>query len=141
MTALEPIKTIELPAGEYLINGKQQKVYHSFIVSTALTQSDTKDAEPHDVSAERKAALEWFNGHYRNHALETHMGGFQCCQAIATIRKALSAPEKDVEGLVKALEYCAQDPRQMNPMQQAQFMVAKQALSTYQNSVKTGEGE
>jgi len=34
--ALEEIRTIELPAGEYKINGEVRTVHHSFIVCTAL---------------------------------------------------------------------------------------------------------
>ena len=39
--------------------------------------------------------------------------------------------QKRVDALVKALEYCAQDPRTMHPQNNAQFVVARNALNAY----------
>lgn len=50
------------------------------------------------------------------------------------------ALETEVERLRKALSYCAQDPREMSPMAQAQFMIARSALADT-NATYSTEGE
>lgn len=64
-----------------------------------------------------------------HHTHEIHEGNCITCHSMVD--------RKDVEILVKALEYCAQDPAQMHQLQNAQFVVARNALVEY----RKGRGE
>jgi hypothetical protein len=92
------IEEIELPAGEYKINGEMQSVEHSFIVKTAPQQDKTPDTAALDALEEIQAELlsyadqEYPNRDYPSENRKHKATVLNHMKLAKTIRAALTRP-------------------------------------------------